>query len=183
MKKLTRERLELYPFSFVAVTALGAVAASTFHMITAYSWANLAWMGWILAVVTVLQNSALVALSTLNQDIIRRAVIAGLILLCIIEFWGNFWAGGLLAMQYLPSDLNHLFFNVDRDTLVVVATILFSAILPLLNLIIIFAVSEAAKRLVERTGQAQPVNQWAEMVMRMRETEQAASATKSQPNQ
>lgn len=83
-------------------------------------------------------------------------------------------------MQYLPPDLNRLFFNVDRDTLVVVATILFSAILPLLNLIVIFAVSEAAKRLVERTGQAQPTNQWAEMVMRMRENEQ--TGTKSHPN-
>jgi hypothetical protein len=170
MKKITKEKLELWLFVFVAVTTLGALAASMTHMIEAFGWANLPWMSWTLAVVIVAQNGAFVALASISRDkIIRRAVFAGIVLLFLVEFWGNYWAGGLMATHLLPRDLDRLFFNLDRDIIIGTGTFLFAAFLPLLNLISIFALSEAAKRLVESTGQPQPINQWAEMVLQMRE--------------
>lgn len=181
MRRINREKVELYLFLFVAVTALGAVAASCIHMTVAFSWANLPWMGWGLAVVTVLQNGAFVALASINQvTVIRRAVFAGMVLLSVCEWMGNYFAGGLIAIRHVPTELSRLFFNLDHNTLIVIGTILFASSLPVLNLITIFALSEAAKRLVEQTGQPQSVNPWAEMVMQMRENQPANSA--STPN-
>lgn len=169
-REITKEQIVLWLFAFVAVTTVGALVASMTHMLEAFGWANVAWMGWVLAVVTVLQNTAFVALATINQDkAVRRAVYVGMGLLFLVEFWGNFWAGGLLASKALPPEVGSLFFNLDRSVVVAVGTFLFAAFLPILNFISVYALSEAALRLVEQSGQPQPPNGWAAMVMQMQE--------------
>lgn len=179
---LTKEKVEFWLFVFVAVTTLGALTASMQHMIKAFSWANVGWMSWTLAVVTVLQNGAFVALAaiTTNQKI-RAVVFAGMLLLFLVEFWGNFWAGGLLAQQVVPQEISSLFFGLSRDIVIATATFLFAAFLPILNFISIYALSEAALRLVERTGQPQTPNHWAELVMQMKK-KSAHSASDPLPN-
>jgi hypothetical protein len=177
MLNTTKEKLIFWLFVFVAVTTIGSLVASMTHMLEAFGWANVKWMGWVLAVVTVMQNAAFVALATINRDkVVRRAIFAGMVLLFLVEFAGNFWAGGLLVNEALPQEVGRLFFNFDRDLVIGTTTFLFAAFLPIINFISVYALSEAALRMVERAGQPQATNPWAAMVMQMQERTNASNS-------
>lgn len=179
---VTKEKIIFWLFVFVAFTTTGSLIASMTHMIEAFTWANVSWMGWALAIVIVLQNVAFVALATINPDKkVRRAVYAGMSLLFVVEFWGNFWAGGLMATKAVPLEVAPLFFNLDRDTIIGTGTFLFAAFLPILNFISVYALSEAALKIVEQAGQPQEPNQWAAMLMQMHENQRTQPASVTVP--
>ncbi len=176
MQMQIKEKIELWLFIFVALGTTASLAASMTHMVEAFGWANLTWMGWVLAVVTVLQNGVFVGLATIcRQGKVRAAVLAGMGLLFLVEFFGNYTAGGLLARRYLPEEITTLFFNVSRDVLIGTGTFLFAAFLPLLNFISIYALSEAGLRLLEHSSQTPPANEWANLVLQMQENGQGRS--------
>jgi hypothetical protein len=157
------------------IRILGAVAlgtsvslvASMVHLYTSFGWANLAFMAWALAFVTVMLNAIFIVLASTSQSkTVRRAVIFGMVLLFITEFCGNFAAGGLIALRHLPEELTVLFLGADRMFLVWSGTLLWAAFLPILNFISVYALSEAIMRVIASSRQVITPNQWAEFVLR-----------------
>lgn len=148
---IDRQKISFWIFVIVAVLTTGAVAASMAHMVVVLGWANNGLMQWVLAVTIVTMSGCFVALAVIAKDVqIRRFVYAGLIITLIIEFIGNFAAGGLLAMQHLPKELETLFFGIEHMTAVRLASLLFAGSFPIMNFISITALSESALRLLEQ---------------------------------
>ncbi|MEI6046476.1 MAG: hypothetical protein WCS37_19165 [Chloroflexota bacterium] len=184
MGELTKEKLELWLVMFVAGGTTISLIASMAHMLEAFGWANSGLMAWALALVAVVLNGVFIALWTISQhQLIRRSIMAGMVLLFLVEFFGNFAAGGLLVSHALPEEMSTLFFDLDRLALIRIGTFLFAAFLPILNFISVYALSEAGLRLVDQSGkQAEEANPWANLVMQRHETSQPSGQPSGQPH-
>ncbi len=169
---------------FVATGTAGALIASMAHMLEAFGYANQPLMSWALAVVTVVLNGVFVALWTMSEDKkVRRAIFAGMVLLLLVEFFGNFGAGGILAMRQIPAEMSELFLGLDRIVIVWAGTFLFAAFLPVLNFISIYALSEAALKLLTRQSATPEPNPWASLVLKLRENQPKAPEPQKVPEE
>ncbi len=167
---LNKQKLELGLLAFVGVGTSAALVASMSHMLEAFAYANDKTMAWVLAFVTVVLNGVFVALRVITTNkAVRRAVLSGMVMLFIVEFVGNFTAGGLLAAANLPAGLSDLYLGLNRTALIWGSTLLFAAFLPVLNFISVYALSEAGLKLVQEGNQP---NDWAAMVLKMHEKQQ-----------
>lgn len=150
---------------FVGLGTTFPLIASMAHLLTAFSWANEDWMNWMVAIATVLLNVLFVILWVLSREkIVRRAIFCGMMLMLLVEFFGNFSAGGLIAMKMLPAEISTLFLGLDRNTAIWLGTFLFAAFLPILNFISVFALSEAGLRLLKQSEDRRS-NTWAQQLL------------------
>lgn len=154
---ISKAKVELWLFLAAAAGAILPLAASMAHLLTAFPWANLAGMAWVLAVATAVLNVLFIALSVISRDKkLRRAIYAGMAVIFMVEFFGNLASGGLIAMHNIPPELSEFFFGISHSTLVWIGTLLLAAFLPVLNFIAVLVLSEAAVRLLDRQEQVNP---------------------------
>ena len=148
-----RQRVELILFLAVLVFVAAAQIASCIHMVAAYSWANSPGMAIVMAIVAVTTSGALVALTVLTPPgKARVALQVGLGLLIFTEVVGNFTAGGLRAESVMPIQAGALF-GLSGPASVRLAAILFSAAIPILVWLQLYAATEIAERLLDEPAE------------------------------
>jgi|GEM_PF-5730543 len=157
-----RERVQMGLFIAVLVGTAAAQVASMAHMVEAYGWANSPSMAWILAVVTVILSAVFVALSVISPaGRARQAATAGVVLLGVTEWAGNFGVGGLFVQTRMPGQIAD-FFLISHGLAERLAAFILAGFLPVLVFIAVYAITETGKKFLEEP----PANMFAEQVLR-----------------
>lgn len=169
---MNKDKAELWLFGFVAAGTGVSLVASMAHLLESFGYANNGFMAWGLAIVAVMLNGMFIAMwSITSGKSVKRSLLLGMVLLFLVEFFGNFAAGGLAARRQIPAEMSDLFLGLSRDVIIWAGTFLFAAFLPILNFISVYALSETGLKLLEKSGQVQTPNPWATAVMRRHENQ------------
>jgi len=152
---MDRQRMVNWLLGLVAVGTGVALMASMAHMLSALVWANRSGMAWGVAAVLVILNAVLVGFAIVNDDPrVQRAVVAGVVLLSVVEFFGNFSIGGLLVSRNMPADLA-AFYGVSPGFATRAAAFLLAGFLPILNFLTVYALAHSLSRSL-KTPQTNP---------------------------
>ncbi len=145
----TREKVQLGLFLTVLVGTLMAQAASTAHLFEAFGWANSLLMAYVMAGVTVVLSAVFVALAVISPaGRVRTAIMVGIMLLGITEWFANMTLGWLLVRERMPQSVSVLF-NLEPGVTERVGAFLTSGLIPVLTFIAVYAIAETGKKFLE----------------------------------
>jgi len=133
----------LWGVALVALLLL--MVGSANHLQDTFAWVFAGQLAGFLAFTVVGLQIALVALSLVNKaeerPQVRYALRLLMVLLLLLEVTGNVAAGGVVAMDQLPGTVAQLFY-LPQDMTVRLAAILYAGFIPVLNIILTFAIVE-----------------------------------------